>query len=221
MANYIVEVAFQPIDGLPKDQMVNVWHFSTAGAKNGPVDGPLILAKLANFYGGKSGTSQSAITYYYSPMLSEASTVKVYAEEDTPPRVIAYQGTIGITPHSTQGLPEEVALCLSYDTGRNIKGHRGRLYLGPFGSNAAGAGDPGNTPAASRPATALMTAMVQNAEQLVSDSSTGPVWCLRTSKPTVAYTPIVEGWVDNEWDSQRRRRIEATSRMSFSGTTSG
>jgi hypothetical protein len=39
-------------------------------------------------------------------------------------------------------------------------------------------------------------------------------WVVR-SEVLADYQVITHGWVDNEWDSQRRRRLAATSRLTY------
>jgi hypothetical protein len=231
MARYIAQVALQPKDALPKDVMENVWHFRTgagAGVATAPGDGPDIVTKLTNFYTVAAG-SAPALDAYLSSSLSEAVIVKVYDEDAVlKPRPIFYSGTFTLSAAGTaQALPEEVALCVSYYAGENQKRLRGRVYLGPFGSNANSTGDPAQTPSGSRPAINLIHSIAQAGEALLAASATGASWCLRSgigagtkAAPLVTYNVVTNGWVDNEWDAQRRRRIEATARTIFDATSS-
>lgn len=226
MARYIAQVTLQPLDALPKDEMENVWHFRTTATPTDPADGPDILAKLGAFYTNVPAGG-SSIAHYLSPMLQEAALVKIYDEDATvSPRPVFFNGTFTIgTPPSSSGIPEEVALCLSYYSGRNVAKLRGRVYLGPWGAAAATTGDTGNNPGGSRPSTTLVASIAAAGEALIAASSSGAQWCLRSGvgfgapgTKTVTYNEVTNGWVDNEWDSQRRRRIEATSRTTFAGT---
>jgi hypothetical protein len=49
-----------------------------------------------------------------------------------------------------------------------------------------------------------------------------PTWCVKSSGGTdasktgvVVYEPVLHGWADNEWDVERRRRVEASARIAF------
>lgn len=227
-ARYIVQVAFQAKDALPRDQFENVWHFSSAASSATAAEASTIMTSVSQFYTNNPG-STNAVTSYYSASLSTAVLMKAYDEDEvTRPRSLLQTGTFEITPAGGLGLPEEVALCMSYDDGRNLARHRGRLYLGPFGVSAVGAGDLAQTPSAGRPVAGLMTTIATQGERLLSTPPAGCRWCVRSGigtgtklAPVVTYYPIVSGWIDNEWDAQRRRRIAATNRTLFSATSEG
>lgn len=223
MARYVAQVSFQPKDALPKDFMENVWHFRTGGGlgtATDPADGPDIVTKLHDFYTGGS----PGIDAYMSATLTDVVQVKVFDEDSaTHPRPEFFVGgfTLG-APSKTTGLPEEVALCISYYAGRNLAKLRGRIYLGPFNTDANTAGDTGQNPSASRPNPGLIGAIHAAGSALISASSTGAAWCLRSgigagtkSAPVVTYNAVTNGWLDNEWDAQRRRRVESTARVIF------
>lgn len=226
MARYIVQVAFQPKDALPRDQMENVWHFSTAGAVDVSADSADITTKISNFYLVAGGTGIPSVSSFYSPTLSEAVTCKFYDEDSAlHPRIQLALTTFAITVGAAPGLPEEVALCMSYYASQNVPRKRGRLYLGPFARPLDDTEDTSDTPSASRPDPALLTSVCDAGKALVDASSTGAKWCQRSGigtgtlgAPVVIYSPVTNGWCDNEWDSQRRRRITATSRTVFSAT---
>lgn len=134
-------------------------------------------------------------------------------------------------------LPPEVALCLSYYASINKPRHRGRLYIGPLN---VGVLAPGPVPL---PSPAFMTCLQTAGSRLVeagtaAQSTAGltpvlpatPVgaaidgvnWILYSKlgtgtkvAPAPTYDLVTAGWIDNEWDGQSRRRIEATARVTF------
>jgi hypothetical protein len=210
VARYIAQVSLLAEDGLPRDAFENVWHFTT-GSTGGVVgDVPLIGAELGTFY--------NHIEQYLSPVIGTPVTVKVYDEDDVlTPRPLLGQYTFGFSGgNGFTAVPEEIALCMSYYAAQNLKGSRGRLYLGPL---AVSAFDNSTTEGGNgvRPAAAFRSAIATAAKALINTAS--PVWCVRVSKPAVAYLPITAGWIDDEWDGQSRRRLAATTRTKYSATT--
>jgi hypothetical protein len=109
-------------------------------------------------------------------------------------------------------MPPEVAICLSYQAAK-ISGvpqarRRGRVFIGPLNTSAMGTDG--------RPATAFINALVGAADAL-KDPAGAPDWDWSTWSsfdPTVS-TVIDNGWVDNEFDTQRRRGRKYTTRTTF------
>jgi hypothetical protein len=140
--------------------------------------------------------------------------VKMYDMEDPEPRrpFLEFEENFTSDPADTM-LPSQVSLCLSYQgaavSGTSQARRRGRTYFGPF------AGDQGAT--TGRPAAGLVTAMQVFGAGLLSDSATSDnyEWVVY-SRVNDAPVPIVGGWVDNAWDIQRRRQLDATERTTFS-----
>lgn len=124
-------------------------------------------------------------------------------------------------------MPCEVALCGSmrgpqaFDQAQDeVAAHparrRGRIYWGPFLAETT-VGDP------PRPSTDLVADV---AEAMVGlRSAWAGVTCFlgvygrASTTPARApiFTPVDEIWCDNEWDTQRRRGLKATTRVTHSG----
>lgn len=133
---------------------------------------------------------------------------------------------------SAGAAPGQVAVCLSYHgdlTGlhESIPGapagpegdthpkarRRGRLFIGPLNQSAVQAGS-----APARPSAGLIGSLTAAADKLEVDSSlvqgAGSGWAVFS--PTSGSWVLVEGgWVDNRFDTQRRRLIGATSRTTW------
>jgi hypothetical protein len=204
-ARYIVQVGLQAQDGLPANVFENVWHWTSPAPDAIADDVDRINNLLSVFYRG--------LGEYFSEVLTTVVTVKGYDEDAPHPRPLLYHGTFSWTPGgAVGGMPEEVALCMSYYAGTNDKGHRGRVYLGPLSTAAivesTTEGSTGN-----RPSNDFLTAIAGQGAALIA--ATTQTWCVKVTKPGVEYKPITNGWIDDEWDAQRRRRIAATRRVTF------
>lgn len=202
MPVYYTQATLEADSALPEDRTVNTWDVSIPG-----LDPETELASwhdaLFTFY--------DAFDNYLSVNLSGLLTLKSYARADTPPRVPVLSESTTITP-AVGALPPEVALCMSFQgekiSGVNQARRRGRVYLGPFsyGANDTGTG---------KPIAGLLTAVQAAGAALLATSGTSTwswgVW----STVNNSDTQVVDGWVDNAWDTQRRRGIRPTSRATF------
>ena len=111
---------------------------------------------------------------------------------------------------SAAGVPSELALCLSFNGGPNGPSNRGRLYL-PVSVFYP-------TPPGARPATELMTKVGDLAPIFSSLGGANVDWIVWS--PTKKAATRVERWfVDDEWDTQRKRGLRSTTRVAAS--TSG
>jgi hypothetical protein len=85
---------------------------------------------------------------------------------------------------------------------------RGRIYLGPFDTTQLNADG--------RILPACQTTIRNAAQALLTASDVALDWSWAVYSPTNASGVIVDnGWVDNEWDTQRRRGRAATTRSTF------
>jgi hypothetical protein len=109
-------------------------------------------------------------------------------------------------------LPTEVALCLSFQglkaAGAPQARRRGRVYIGPLdeATNTDG-----------RPSTTVISAIVTAATTLssaVTALGAGYEWGI-WSVTDQHFVPAIDGWVDNSWDTQRRRGVDPNSRTTF------
>jgi hypothetical protein len=223
----IVEAYLQSSTGLPKDRFINVWHFlDTTGAA--PVDVCRTgMAKIADFFTGASGISGVGNVGQNLQSFSTNTMHMIgYDFAAATPRPEIAIGQFTFAPATNDNLPEEIALCLSYYTDRNLASKRGRLYIGPF--NVQVLDTTGEPP---RPATTATRAMQAGGIRLVAigtpvvlpptllvtpagSTNTSTAWALYSPK-LGTFAAIQHGWVDNEWDGQSRRRVEASTRLSW------
>lgn len=195
--------------GIAEDNVVNTFYFDCNDTGIGTahsINNTTILSMLTTFY--------NAIDQYLSPVVGPSATVKLYDMRDATPRVPTGTGTIALTPGAGSGLPEEVALCLSFSgdiqSGDNPRRLRGRVYLGPL--------DSGNgiiTNGAYRPASSMLTAIANAASAMAAthqNSQNEDVnWAIYSraldneGSLDDAFNDVTNGWVDNSYDTQRRR----------------
>lgn len=205
MPNYRHLVTLPMISGLPGDVAVNVWH----SISDDDAEAIGFANQLVTFY--------QAVDNIFSTQLSEAAnacSVTTYDLSDPTPRVPVDETTFTISPAVDSAIPNECAICLSFQ-GIQISGlpqarRRGRVFLGPLGSVLSTAID-GRVNAAT-------VTLIVNAAQALLDASGDPgigVWAVYS--PTNDNTvPVQNGWVDNEFDTIRERGRVATTRSTFS-----
>lgn len=116
------------------------------------------------------------------------------------------------TAPSGTALPDEVAICLSFQ-GQRTAGlpqarRRGRIYFGPLRTTAA----TGNRPSTTLISTLATAAATFGAQ--VSALGAGYAWGV-WSPSDQELVEISDGWVDNAFDTQRRRGVATTSRTTF------
>lgn len=202
MATFRAQVCLMPDTGLAADAATNTWYFG-ADTQLGETN---MKAALNQFYVSVSPLLSSLID-------DTTSEVKWYDMADPEPRdPVDTTPLTGLTL-SSGSIPTEVALVLSFQaekvSGLNQKRRRGRIFLGPLGDFA---GD--------RPATPLVQLVRDAGSALLLESSNGGVgtteftW-LQHSPTDGLYNEIDSGWVDNEFDTQRRRGRIATERITF------
>lgn len=151
---------------------------------------------------------------YYPALIRQSNHIwKVYNRADPEPRAPVAEGVYSFaSAPSGNSLPTEVALCGSFQ-GQKTSGvpqarRRGRIYFGPIVATQI-------APTA-RPSSTLVTALAQALDDLktASDGAATWTWCV-WSTVTGTNVPISDGWVDDEFDVQRRRGRIATSRTIY------
>lgn len=200
--------------GLPEDRFVNTWHFSNTSVYEDHVD--LVWPILSQFYsqsGGLLGGMARSLGEWLSPWVDRAAELVFYDLNTAPPRVPTVHPITMPSPFSGGGFPEEVALCMSLkalDPPHSPR-RRGRLYFGPFN---LGAGNAADNISPARPTQPLIDDVIAGAEAIIATA--GVDWMIRSTRPTPNYVRIGSVWVDNAWDTQRRRGPDATARTESS-----
>jgi hypothetical protein len=208
MPIYRCQVAIPADTGIGRDAVVNNWgFFSIQGAAGvlDDIDGP-----LKAFYDGWANYRASLADW-------KNSRLKLYDMSQPIPRAPVADVLLPLsTSEAATNLPGEVALCLSFQAAR-VSGapqarRRGRIYLGPFASVA-------NVSSTGRPDSTMRTAILASAESFRSAmAGTATGWhVISQPKPTMPMTssPVVGGWMDDAWDTQRRRGVAPLTRVPF------
>lgn len=202
--------------GLTEDQIVNTWHYEDdePGVEVASVESwhAELLAFYQSFDDRLSGTLSGVITFTSYNLADDEPRIPVLTEVEA--LTVSAPGS---------DLPSECAVVLSFHgaqaSGVNMARRRGRVYLGPWLQSQADlvSGDTRVDPTC---VSAIATA---------ADAMLGPIglfggrWAVyspttRASGGSLdaSFHDVVGGWVDNAWDTQRRRGARATSRTTFS-----
>jgi hypothetical protein len=172
-----------------------------------------IRTRLQTFYNSLVG--------YFSSVLTGNAKAKFYALADPKPRApkIEYVTTV---PVATTAWPSEVAMCLSFRgdlvSGVNPRRRRGRIFIGPLSTGTSSPPTTGSPDV--RPALNVRQAVVDAAE-LMAMGTTAAAPRLAVYSPTndvagtlqSALTPVSHFWMDDAFDTQRRRGAAPTSRV--------
>jgi len=230
---YRCQVTIPTDSGIPADSVVNVFSFQNEeSAASASDDAVAIVARLDGFYTAIASILSSQLTW-------AAATVKVYNYVDFQPRVPILEAPLGAAEAGVtwSDFPPEVALCLSFKaqaiSGANARRRRGRVYLGPIQStsttdfNAVMAGH--ITTVMSAAATHLAFSGADPRKWAIYSPSThrgvpvggdinaelpngDPLYPEDPARLGQSFQDVHTYWMDNAWDTQRRRGVKATSR---------
>lgn len=198
------DVILQPDSNLPADVVINTWHFDEVSAPFGNYDN--VRDMLEGFY-------DTVGPYMPANYLQSQALVRAYDLTQPEPRVPVYESAFTWTQGAGAFLPTEVALVLSvraeYASGTPNARRRNRKYLGPFIATT-------NT-TAGRPSSALITDLAAAAGQMLNEALASVSWNWVVYSPTEgASYPVIGGWVDDAWDTQRRRGVSPSTRSIWS-----
>lgn len=222
------------VGGLPEDIVENVFHLGYTASSGDLQDA---AEAVEAFYNDVATGATTSIAEKLSTSLSrtaDACAVNVYVQADltgvTPtgsPTVI-HPFTLGAADN-TEPLPEEVATVISYHGDLSVpvqqvnpspppafirpqSRRRGRLYIGPLAQSTGS-----DTGARFRPLATWMEDLglalldLHTAFGALAGDGYFGVW----SKADAEVYELEGGWVDDAWDTQRRRGVAATTRTSF------
>lgn len=212
MPVYKVEVRLNYTTGLPEDCAVNTFHFSDLA---GTFDANDVMDDLEDFYNVAHSPGTNPIAYYLSYIVSRVASaceMFVYDIQQPGPPLAYRTWSLGAAQTGQKQLPYEVCLALSY--AGNVVGtpsarQRGRIFIGPLMDNAI----PGSS-APPFPPSGILNAWVGAGEWLMDQNAIDRSWCV-WSRVGQSATPVSHGWVDNELDTQRRRQVKASNRLTW------
>jgi hypothetical protein len=207
MANYRAMAIFENESALPEDRFVNTWHFTHPGPIADAAD--RVEAALTGFYNaGATGTPLATFMSGKIKRTAAVSEFRVYNLADLTPREPEIRTWTLEGGDSTQDLPNEVACCLSFYADRNIPRNRGRVFLGPLKILGVGNG------VADAEVGANLKGAVFLGLDVMRANLGSLVWCVRSEMDNVL-RPVTDAWVDNAWDTQRRRGSDPTVRWTY------
>lgn len=219
-----------PRSAVIADQIVNSFYFDTGGTTDNPAGAVTtnIASELDMLWNDATASGAALRSFVAENALSQSNETeyRFYNLDDPKPRpVIANPPAQHVTPRlTTEGLPNEVAVCLSFRgtilAGEVAARRRGRVYVGPLNIGATEfLGADGHA----RPAVALQEALVLGAQRmkdnLLTDGITWGVYSPTTrgilSAASAGFVPITHVWVDDAFDTQRRRGSAPTARLAI------
>ena len=207
------QVVLEAANGIPRDGIVNGFHFS-GGANPTTSDMDDVATLLQSFYNTSHMTSEPAIAGWLSVLLSRGTNkahVKLYNMGDAHPRQPhTVDFTLLAASSSDNGLPAEVSVCLSLQTNANhTKSGRGRVYIGPLHSNTVRIASNRVFPAGDT------IESIRGAARFLIDAGTDVShpfhWSIYSRKLNEMFR-VDAAYVDNEFDTQRRRGYRPTTR---------
>lgn len=220
---------WQKQSGIPEDAVQNSWvfHYGSGADLTDAMDN--IRDNLLEFWTNIDPGGTAAPESYMSPSLSAAADavsidfydITAHLDGTTHGTPIGRR-TLTLTPSiGGIGLPDEVASVLTfhrpYSTDVEFAGatrprarDRGRLYFGPLSSSVLLADDVDEV----RINPVMCQDFVIAASNLAAhvDTTRWAQW----SRVTASIGIVSSGWMDNAFDTQRRRGVEPSVRMPFS-----
>lgn len=187
MPQYRALVSLKNVSGLAEDDIVNTLYFRDNGPTTDPQNLADDLAALYATYRGHPSTIVGVEVRFYDMAHAKPREVQAFASD--------------AMVSSLAGGPREVALCLSYYSGRNLKRRRGRVYIGPWST----------VELTERPGISTRGGLSSLATGLANLGGIDVDWMVHSVVDN-AYLPISHSWVDNEWDTIRSRGLKANLR---------
>lgn len=202
-----VQTAFTAASNRPEDVITNTLHFNDQAGLSNPTNmANLMWDFYTASYAGASNIPVS--TYFTNDAFSGDAVQRLYNLDDPKPRVPILEVQRSFTPTNGNTLPTEVAVCMSYQaepvSGQSQARRRGRIFVGPLYETANDSG---------RPSTQIMTSLAVAAGEMLAaaNASLNERWVV-WSEAGQSAADVVGGWVDNAFDTQRRRGWEYTQR---------
>jgi len=219
-------VIFTAQTGHPKDNTVNTFHFTTPTA-SGEVDSQAVfdalVASVKDFFDtGATGPSGGAVlnpprAFFTSVAITPTVTIKVYRCETEIALGLSaeplYTTTFNLGAMDAGApYPAEVAVCASFrhaptDPAYPAASQRGRIYIGNLSSTQAG----GVTGGRCYVGSGFRDVLCGQMKKLAAVTTAGIDWVVWSHKLAQAF-PITAGWVDDAFDTQRRRGEDAATR---------
>jgi len=189
MATHRFQVRLQGLSGLPEDVYENVLYFD-----NGGIDSP------------EDTADGIAAAYDDLAILAGFDGLEVRWYDLAGGQPVGQKAYPAVTSTGETG-PGEVAICLSYATVDDVDAstarRRGRIYLGPLGAAQVGQDSVSDT---------QIDAVLDFGQALAEIGLASATTWMMYSKTDDVAAKIEVIWVDDAWDTQRRRGLAPTKR---------
>lgn len=219
---YQCQVVWPCVTNRPEDVFTNTLYFVDAAVspRTHAQVADLLETRMENFFNVAQGGASARITAFMSRAINWSGvTVKVYDLGGAAPRTPEVRTLELTTPTNTTGFPNEVAAVLSYRGGAGTTGggsadprKRGRIFIGPLNQTAGTVTV--STDGDSFLATGLVDSIAKAADFLRDDLTDELGW-LQYSRMNDAFLAVSGGFVNNNFDTQRRRGLIAPSRTTW------
>lgn len=203
---------------LPRDVAINTFWFASNSLSNADIrsawDTP-----LQSFYNDLGEDQADKIGALLSNVIQRnACRIEWYNGLTPGPPFHITSFTLVPTETTTTDLPLQIALVASFysvlasSTGEILPrpSRSGRVFVGPWTILAV---NPTQTSGTPTPAPGVVSDLAIAAATLAGNGASETSWWAVWSRKLNAASPITNGWVDNRWDTQRRRDEDATSRQ--------
>lgn len=196
------------LSGMSEDVYVNNFTFLADDNKVTAADD--IAGALQDFY--ETPGPAYPVGAYFHPCVSNDATIKVYKLTDPKPREPLVRGyTSTATRSNGQGIPEEAAITLSFSAAApHTARRRGRVYLGPLN---VGVVEEDAVSHASYVRAATRADIAAAAVRLANKPDAG--WLIHSLMAGGTFAAVETGWIDDAFDTQRRRGQDARSRFTW------
>jgi len=202
----------QPLNGIPHDQSINTFYTDNSGGSG-------VADALKAFYAAQVGLFAKSVSVGANNLKIDVYSKTLGTEADWGPPDTTYTYSVTGIGASTSS-PQETCLCLSFyadmtgipefgPSSRPRASRRGRVFLGPL---SQGAQNTDSITGVCRPQAGSISTLATAGGAL--KTALAGKWCVYSQKNHAMY-PVIGGWVDDEFDTQRRRQRMPTSRSTF------
>ena len=196
--DYQVQVELRTQTGIPADNIINTFAFQWVGV--GVPDFGALAGLIDDFYDDLGGDILSEVL----ASGGLAHQIKIYDLTDPSPRPPVFSTTF-TQQGGSNPLPVEVAICASFqgiqEAGHSQARRRGRVFIGPLREATVSTGTDGY-PRISNVARATIATACTNLQ--ANASAADWPWCVWSRADDELYI-VNNGWIEDEFDTQRRR----------------
>lgn len=217
------QVVFENVSGLPRDRVTNTFHFRRPEGTSFATWCTNMQSSVINTY----NATQSPVTVWLASFINDqisrstnASKLQWYDLSLDPPHVPTVQTFTLSAAGNAQSMPNEVSLCGSFKgdvvPGVSTARQRGRVYIGPLTIAAMNGTESGGDQRPTTGNTGIIDSIARSLKYLaVQARSFSGDLCVFSPTANALY-PVTSIWVDDAFDTQRRRGARALSRFSLS-----